>query len=33
LAWNPQSERFTDDDGANALLKRSYRAPWTLEGI
>lgn len=30
LDWDPQAERFTNDDGANALLNRSYRAPWTL---
>jgi predicted dehydrogenase len=27
LQWNPETERFTDDD-ANALLSRAMRAPW-----
>ncbi|GIW86271.1 MAG: NADH-dependent dehydrogenase [Isosphaeraceae bacterium] len=31
LAWDPTSERFPDDDHANALLHRSIdRSPWTL---
>jgi predicted dehydrogenase len=32
LAWDPQAERFTNDDGANALLSRPCRAPWKPEG-
>jgi predicted dehydrogenase len=32
LAWDPQVERFTNDDAANALLSRSYRTPWSLAG-
>ena len=31
LRWNPQTERFTDDDEANRMLSRPYRAPWRLE--
>jgi predicted dehydrogenase len=31
LAWDPKAERFVKDDGANALLTRPLRAPWTLE--
>ncbi len=30
LRWDPQRERFLDDDEANALLTRPMRAPWTL---
>ncbi len=30
LAWDPQTERFTDDDGANGLLTHPSRAPWNL---
>jgi hypothetical protein len=33
LAWDPQAERFTNDDGANALLSRPFRAPWALEKV
>jgi predicted dehydrogenase len=32
LKWDPQTERFLDDDEANALLSRPHRAPWTLRG-
>jgi predicted dehydrogenase len=28
LEWNPQSEQFINDPGANLLLDRAYRAPW-----
>ncbi len=28
LGWDPQIERFTDDDAANRLLSRAKRAPW-----
>jgi myo-inositol 2-dehydrogenase/D-chiro-inositol 1-dehydrogenase len=30
LDWNPDTERFTNDDEANKLLTGSYRAPWKL---
>ncbi len=33
LAWDPAAERFSDDDGANVLLSRPYRAPWRLETL
>jgi len=28
LEWNPQSEQFIDDPGANLMLDRAYRGPW-----
>jgi predicted dehydrogenase len=30
LDWDPQGERFTNCDEANALLHYEYRKPWTL---
>ncbi len=30
LKWNPEKERFIDDDEANAMLSRPMREPWTL---
>jgi predicted dehydrogenase len=30
LIWNPQQERFTNDDQANRMLSRPMRTPWTL---
>ncbi len=30
LRWDPQSERFTNDDDANALLRRPQKPPWNL---
>jgi hypothetical protein len=30
LTWDPDSERFTNDESANKLLRREMRAPWTL---
>lgn len=32
LSWDPASERFTNDDFANHMLGKSYRAPWALPG-
>jgi hypothetical protein len=29
LKWDPETERF-DDDEANAMRSRAYRAPWTV---
>jgi len=30
LEWDPEAERFLDDDEANRLLARSMRGPWHL---
>jgi predicted dehydrogenase len=30
LHWDPQAERFTNDDTANRLLGRPMRSPWRL---
>jgi hypothetical protein len=30
LTWDPDAERFTNDESANKLLGREMRAPWTL---
>jgi len=30
LQWNPQAERFVNDDEANQMLGRPMRAPWQL---
>jgi predicted dehydrogenase len=30
LAWDPEKERFVDDDEANKLLSRTMRDPWKL---
>ena len=32
IKWNPETEEIIDDPGAAALLGRSYREPWALEG-
>lgn len=30
LQWNPDRERFIDNEGANRMLHRPYRKPWGL---
>ena len=30
LRWNPQVERFIDDEQANRMLSRAYRGPWKV---
>ncbi len=31
LDWNPDTERFTNDEKANKMLKIPHRKPWGLE--
>ena len=31
LYWDPEKERFKNDEQANALLSRPQRAPYALE--
>lgn len=31
LAWDPDAERFVNDDEANRLLTRAKRSPWRIE--
>jgi len=33
LRWDGKAERFTNSSEANAMLTRSYRAPWRLAGM
>jgi predicted dehydrogenase len=33
LRWDGKAERFTNSSEANAMLTRSYRAPWRLPGM
>jgi len=33
LAWDHDAMRFTNDDPANALLARDYRAGWEVDGL
>ena len=33
LKWDPEAERFTNSDEANALLSRPMREPWTLPQV
>jgi hypothetical protein len=30
LRWDPQAERFIDDDEANGRLEYPHREPWTV---
>ena len=30
LEWDPEAERFENDDDANAMLQGTYRGPWKL---
>jgi hypothetical protein len=30
LKWNPEKERFFNDEAANRLLARPMRYPWSL---
>jgi hypothetical protein len=30
LEWDPEAERFIDDDEANRLLDYPHREPWTV---
>jgi hypothetical protein len=30
LQWDPDRERFVNDDEANRWISRPYRAPWHL---
>lgn len=30
LRWNPQTERFIGDAGAESMLMRAYRSPWRI---
>ncbi len=31
LDWNPDTERFADDEKANRMLHKTYRDPWDLD--
>jgi predicted dehydrogenase len=31
LTWDPNTERFLNDDTANSMLRRPLRSPWSLE--
>ncbi|MGO8745277.1 MAG: hypothetical protein ACLQNE_04745 [Thermoguttaceae bacterium] len=34
LRWDPQAERFPDDDAANAMLRpRAFRGDWKLAEV
>ena len=33
LNWDPQAERFVNDDEANALLSRPQRAPYGTDYV
>ncbi|MCK5271950.1 MAG: hypothetical protein KAJ52_05215, partial [Sedimentisphaerales bacterium] len=30
IRWDPQNERFINDDQANRMLSKPLRAPWKL---
>ncbi|MCK5277875.1 MAG: gfo/Idh/MocA family oxidoreductase, partial [Cyclobacteriaceae bacterium] len=31
LDWDPEKEKFTNNDNANRLLMKPYRGPWKLD--
>jgi hypothetical protein len=31
VRWDPEAERFINDEEADSMLQRPYRAPWSLE--
>jgi hypothetical protein len=31
LRWNPETQRFVDNEAANRMLAREMRAPWRLD--
>jgi hypothetical protein len=33
LAWDPVAGRVVNDDEANRLLRRPYRAPWVHPAV
>lgn len=33
LQWNPEGEKFVNDEQANAMLTREQREPWTMQNI
>ncbi len=33
LQWNPKKQSFTNSDDATALVRRSYREGWKIEGL
>jgi hypothetical protein len=33
LNWNPETERFVNDDDANRYLKREPRKPWSYDSV
>lgn len=33
LQWNPEAERFVNDDEANRWLRRELRKPWSYDAV